>query len=140
MNRSKKIKTGVRIMTKKLVNNKIYLIIFILLIIIFMFPSIIHVIQTGKMTDVKFEMTWFYSYPQNQTEAWVNGICYVIIFSLIAFGYFKLVKHQKEIFKNVRQILLVILLVCVLVMFMIPFTSTDVYYYMAVRKSSKCLP
>ena len=118
-------------MLKKKVDEKIYIILFVFVSIILAVPSIIYLIK--NKTIYKFYQVWtfFFSIPSTATEKVVNALVLFVIISVLFLLYFLIMKKNKNIFKNAKTIIISIFLVSIIFALIIPFTSTDVYSYIA---------
>lgn len=101
-------------------------ILFIIVCIMFAVPSISYYIK--NKTVFKFE-NWF-KFLLNDTDRIEQTIIYIIILSSLSIIYFLLVKKRNEIFKNTNKMFIFIAIVAVIFIAVIPFTCSDVFYYL----------
>lgn len=115
----------------KLKNKINYKMLFILLSIAFISPSIVYLLRGRKIIDLVSSFTFFFTNPTTKfTPAKIIGsLFFVSIFVAIAFVYYKILKNFKNEFKNNKKITIFILGVSLLFFIMLPLTSTDVFYY-----------
>lgn len=111
--------------------NKKYIIAFFICSVMFALPSIIYMIQNKTVYRFAWMCTYFLRRPFTQSEALLNAIIFFALFSLLFLMYFFILKKHKDIFKNKKQILLVVIVIALLFMVIIPYTSSDVYSYIA---------
>lgn len=92
-------------------------------------PSVLYLINNRTVNG--FEN--YYTYSLTRYEGVIRGIKdgiliigLLLIFSII---YFLLIKNEKKIFKNKRQILIFIMIISFAFMIILPYLSSDIYYY-----------
>ena len=108
--------------------NKIIKIVFILLNILFAIPSIIYL---GKnKTVMNFNLYYNFFINPETNKFWATTI-YLTLFISIFVIYLIIIK-KKELFKNIKQILLYVALISLIYMIILPWTSSDIFYYMGV--------
>ncbi len=115
----------------KVKNKTNYKLIFIMLSIAFISPSIVYLLRGRKIIDLVSSFTFFFTSPTTQfTIAKIIGtVFFVGIFIAISFAYYKILKNFKSEFENNKKIWKFILVVSLLFFIMLPLTSTDVFYY-----------
>ncbi len=108
---------------------KIYIYLILLVTIILCLPSIIYLIK--NQTVNQFDS--YYTYTLARTDNIIISIisAVVVIGFLLIFGvlYLLIIKNEKSIFKNIKQIMLFIIIISALFTIMLPFLSSDIYYY-----------
>lgn len=112
--------------------NKInYKLIFILLSIAFISPSIVYILKGRKIIDLVSSFNFFFTNITTKfTPAKIIGTIFFIgIFIAIWFIYYKILKNFKDEFKDNKKMSIFILIVSILFLIMLPLTSTDVFYY-----------
>ena len=112
----------------KKMKNKVLKMSFIMLNILFIIPSIIYLIQNKTVFGYNIYYNFFIT---EQISKMLSTSIYLLIFLTIFVIYLKVIK-QKEIFKNIKQILIFIAIISFIYMFMLPWTSSDIFYYMGV--------
>ena len=112
-------------------NNKIYLRLMIVVSAIFAIPSIIYFIQNQTIYKFIWVWTYFFQKPLTQLDRIENTLAFVGLFTILFVLYIVVVKKHQQIFKNKKQIFIAIAIVSILFMIIIPYTSTDVYSYIA---------
>lgn len=108
--------------------NKILKIVFVILGVLLTIPSITYLTQ--NRTVMEFD-TYFNFFLNENTNKTIATIIYLLIFIAIMFVYINIIK-RKEMFKNIKQILKYVLLVSAIFVIMLPWTSSDIFYYMGV--------
>ena len=113
---------------KKEINWKI---IFILLSVAFISPSMIYLLQRRKIIDLVSSFTFFFT-----DSTWgitpgkvIGTIFFVGIFVALAFVYYKIIKNHKKEFTSGKKVAKFVIIVSLLFFIMLPLTSTDVFYY-----------
>lgn len=61
-------------------------------------------------------------------------ILYIIILPAISILYFLIIKRRKEIFKSIKRMFIFIAIVAVIFIAVLPFTCSDVFYYLGVGR------
>ncbi len=105
-------------------------ILFIISGIIFAIPSIKYYIK--NKTIYKFE-EWF-KYLLNDTDRLEQTIIYIIILISMTLIYFLIIKNRNKIFKNNKRIYIYIAIISIIFIVVIPFTCSDVFYYLGVGR------
>lgn len=116
---------------KEKFKRKICVTLFLILSLLFAVPSIIYLIKNKTVYKFVWMSTYFLRRPLTQNEGILNALIFFTLFSLLFLVYFLILKKHKKIFKNRRQIYILIIAVSLLFMFIIPYTSSDVYSYIA---------
>lgn len=116
---------------KKVANEKDLKIIFVLLCIAFISPSVAYVFTGGTIQNLVSSFTFFYTNATtNFTLAKLLGTIFFIgLFIAIVYVYFKILKNHDKIFKDNKEIVKFIVIVSCIFFIMLPLTSTDVFYY-----------
>lgn len=108
--------------------NKLNKIIFVILSVMFIIPSSIYIIQ--KKTILGFDIYYNFFITENISKT-ISTIIYLILFSLMSITYLKIVKNKKE-FDTIKELLKYIAIISIIFTFMLPWTSSDIFYYMGV--------
>lgn len=103
---------------------------FIISVIIFAIPSIKYYLQ--HKTIYKFE-EWF-KYLLKDTDRLEQTIIYIIILISMILIYFLIIKNRNKIFKNNKRMYIYIAIISVIFIVVIPFTCSDVFYYLGVGR------
>lgn len=108
-----------------------YKLIFILLSVALISPSIIYMLKGRKMIDLVSSFTFFFTYStwEITPEKVIGTILFVGIFIALAFAYYKIIKNHKKEFTNGKKVATFVTIVSILFFIMLPLTSTDVFYY-----------
>lgn len=111
--------------------NNIIKIIFIILCIMLAIPSIIYIIKNLDIynfnADFNFGMDLF-----NGNNKKSSAIIFTIIFITLSLVYIYIIKKNKKLFKNIKQILIFTIIVSIVFLVILPFTSSDIFYYMGI--------
>lgn len=110
--------------------NFILKIFFIISCIAFSIPSLVYYIK--NKTVFKFEQ-WF-RFLLNDSDRISQTLIYILILCAMTIGYYLIIKNRKSIFKNIKKIFLFIAIVSLIFVAVIPFTCSDVFYYLGVGR------
>ena len=111
--------------------NNIFIILFTICSAFFAVPSIIYIFQ--NKTIYKFSWVWTYLFkrPMTKMDCYINAFLFFVLFTAIFLLYFFVLKKHNKILKSKKQIFTLIIIASLLFMIIIPYTSTDVYSYIA---------
>lgn len=118
-------------MKEKLIKININLIIkilFILISIVFVVPSILYLIKNGTILGFKNYYNFFIDDGKNKV---LSTMIYLIVFLSLSAIYLYFIK-KKDSFKNIKQLLIYVAGVSIIFIAMIPWHSSDIFYYMGV--------
>ena len=115
---------------KKVNINLVLKIAFLITSILFVMPSIVYLIKNG--TVYKFDK-WF-CFLLDDSSRNVQTILYIIILSIMIILYSIILKRQKNIFKNIKDILIYTLIISSVYLCSITFTCSDVFYYLGIGR------
>ena len=108
---------------------KLPIIIFIITSIIFAVPSIIYLLQNKTIYRFHHVWTFLFRSPLTNNEKMVNAILFFTLFTIMFLAYVLIAKKHKQI--KLKTIVILVILVSVIFGVIIPYTSTDVYSYIA---------
>lgn len=111
-------------------SNIIIKILFGITSIFFVLPSLIYLFQKGTIYGFNKEFCFFL----NDSNRIMQTIVYLIILTISTILYSLIIKRQKEIFKDIKQILIFTGIICCIFLISIPFTSSDVFYYLGIGR------
>lgn len=114
--------------------------IFILLCVAFATPSIVYLITGKSISNLVSSFTFFYTNPSLEITPIkiISTILFLTIFLGISFVYYKIVKENKKVFIDNKQMAKFIIIVSIIFLIMLPLTSTDVFYYIGTGWSEAC--
>jgi len=115
---------------KKINNNLTIKILFVLASILFVLPSVIYLFNKGTL--YRFDK-WF-CFLLNDSNRIFQTLVYLVILSIMTILYCLIIKKQKDIFKNIKQVLVYTAIICCIYLASIPFTCSDVFYYMGIGR------
>lgn len=104
--------------------------IFIILLIISTIPSIIYLIQ--NKTILNFDK--YFTILFNDTDRLEQTLIYIIILAIITALYVLILKNRDKIFKNIKQVYIFIAISATICIFIIPFISSDIFYYLGIGR------
>lgn len=107
--------------------NKLLKISFILLSILLVVPSFIYIISNRTLVNFDIYFNFFLNENANKIIA---TITFLILFLILFVIYILIIK--KNVLKNIKQVLIFVSIISIIFLFMLPWTSSDVFYYMGV--------
>lgn len=111
--------------------NKKWLLLFIAVVICFAMPSIIYLAKNQSIYNFIYQWTFIFKIPKTILAKWINTISFIGLMSVMFILYILIIKHSNKIFKSKKQLIIAICIISVLFALIIPYTSTDVYSYIA---------
>ncbi len=111
--------------------NNLIKILFILASILFAMPSIIYFIQ--KRTTLQFGPYFQFLYDAPISRA-TQTLLYLFLLAILATLYLTIVKRRKDIFKNTKKMFLFIAIISIVFIAVLPFTCSDVFYYLGIGR------
>ena len=111
--------------------NKVILGLFIISSLIFAMPSIFYYIE--HKTIFKFE-PYFKFLLNDYIDRVEQTIIYIVILLILTILYFLIIKKRKEIFENNKKIFIFIAIIAIIFIAVVPFTCSDVFYYLGVGR------
>lgn len=111
--------------------NKKWLLLFITVVICFAMPSIIYLAKNQSIYYFIYQWTFIFKIPKTILAKCINTICFIGLMSVMFILYILIIKHSNKIFKSKKQLIIAICIILVLFALIIPYTSTDVYSYIA---------
>ena len=106
----------------------IFKIYFIIIAILFVVPSMVYLINNSSILGFKNYYNFFIDNGQNKI---LSTMIYIIIFISLSAIYLFFI-NKKEAFKNIKGLLHYVACVSVIFLIMIPWHSSDIFYYMGV--------
>lgn len=103
-------------------------IVFIILSISMVVPSVMYLATHGTI----FGFNTYYNFFINQeSNKQISTITYLLLFVLLIAIYIFFI-NKKECFKNIKQTIIYISIISGIFVIMLPWTSSDIFYYMGV--------
>ena len=115
---------------KKINLNQIIKILFALSCILFVLPSVIYLVRNGTV----FGFDKWFCFLLNDANRNMQTFLYLIILAIMTILYSLIIKRQKEIFKNIKQVLIYTLIISAIFLISISFTCSDVFYYLGIGR------
>ena len=112
-------------------NKKWVLTLFIAVVVCFALPSILYLIKNQSIYNFIYQWTFIFKIPKMISAKWINTISFIGLMSVMIILYILIIKHSNKIFKSKKQLIIAICIISVLFALIIPYTSTDVYSYIA---------
>lgn len=107
---------------------KIQKIIFIILNFLLIFPTIVYFIKNG--TVLKFD-TFYHFFINEEISRILSSSIYLGIIIGI-FTFYIIILKKKDLFKNIKQVLIFVAITSLILTITLPMTSSDIFYYMGV--------
>ncbi len=111
-------------------NNFILIIATIVIAILFAIPSIIYYIKFQSILPFDGGWTGLVKMSLNWNKQ-IGLIAFLIIFILYTLYYFLIIKKEKQIFKNKKQLFIFITIISIIFTIVIPYSCRDVFAYIA---------
>ena len=118
---------------KKIINDKesiILKILFVLASVMFVVPSIIYYINNKTV----FQFDQWFKFLLNNTDRFEQTIIYLIVLTILTILYIVLIKNRKKVSKNTKRMFIFIAIIAVIFVAVIPFTCSDVFYYLGIGR------
>ena len=109
--------------------DKLLIYLMILISIVLCIPSIVYLINNRTVDGFDAYYTYTLTKSNSETVRLGSGILVIgllIVFSII---YILLIKKENKIFKDKKQIFIFIILISFIFMMILPYLSSDIYYY-----------
>ena len=103
-------------------------IMFVIISILLIIPSFIYLLKNGTIAEFKTYYNFFINDGKNKV---LSTIVYICIFVGLSAMYLYFI-NKKEVFKNIKQLLKYVAGVSAIFIAMIPWHSSDIFYYMGV--------
>ena len=110
--------------------NKNAKIILLTMSILFLLPSIIYFYNNRTVYLFSEENTFFLTHFNSLIQA----ICFFILIVIFIIFYYIVIKNRNKLFKNTKSVFLYILLISLIFSFIIPFLSSDIFYYLGIGR------
>ena len=109
---------------------KIYLCLMVLISIILCLPSIIYLINNKTVDGFDSYYSYTLIKSKNEFQGTIAGIIIIGLLLIFSMLYFYVIKKNKEIFTNKKQIFIFVVIVSFIFMMILPYLSSDIFYYM----------
>ena len=109
---------------------KVILMVFVLIAIIFAVPSMKYLSENGTIRN----FNEYFKFCLDDTNRIEQTIIYLIILTLLTICYFLIVKNREKLFKNNKQMYMYIAIISLIFVMVVPFLSSDVFYYLGVGR------
>ena len=113
----------------KMFNNLIK-IFFVIAAIIFAMPSICYIIRNN--TILNFDK--YYKFLLNDIDITKQTLAYILSLTILTILYFLIIKHRQNMFKSNKNMLFFIGIISIIFIAVVPFTSSDIFYYLGVGR------
>ena len=107
-----------------------YKLIFLISCMAMMLPSVMYLCKNKTIINFSEWFTFFLHQPSNYIESISVAIIFGMLIIILMYFYFKILKNSQKEFDNIKSILLYVLIISLIFGIMIPFTTSDIFYYM----------
>ena len=111
-------------------SKRLLLIVFVLTAILFAIPSIQYLLENRTILN----FNEYFKFCLEDTNRVEQTIIYLIILTLLTICYFLIVKNREKLFKNNKQMYMYIAIISLIFVIVVPFLSSDVFYYLGVGR------
>ena len=111
-------------------SKKVIMVVFILAAILFAIPSIQYLLE--NKTIINFSE--YFKFCLDDSNSVEQTIIYLIILTVLTIFYFLIVKNRDNLFKSNKQMYMYIAIVSLIFVIVVPFLSSDVFYYLGVGR------
>lgn len=108
-------------------------IIFIFMSLLFAIPSIRYLIKFKTVYNFNDDLEFCFLLTNNISKL-TQTFVYFIILAILVICYLLIIKFRRKIFKNIKQIFSLIFIISFIFILVIPFLSSDVFYYMGIGR------
>lgn len=106
-------------------------ILFVIASIIFAMPSVIYLIQNKTI----FQFGPYFQFLYNaQVSRVTQTLLYIFVLAILSILYFRIVKNRKKLFQTTKKMFLFIAIIALIFVAVLPFTCSDVFYYLGVGR------
>lgn len=102
----------------------------ILISIVLCVPSIIYLINNGTVDGFDSYYTYTLKKTNNEMTGIISGIIIIGLLLIFSILYLFIIKKESKIFKTAKQIIIFIGIIAFIFMLILPYLSSDIYYYM----------
>ena len=111
-------------------DKNIFKILFVILSIILVVPSIKYLMQNRTLAGFNLFNTWILEKMPVGNKTLIDAICFTLIFIALVFVYIELLK--KDSFKSIKKVIIFIAINSVIFGIAIPYMTSDIFYYLGI--------
>ena len=111
-------------------SKKIILMVFVLVAILFAIPSMKYLLENGTILN----FNEYFKFCLDDTNRLEQTVIYLVILTGLTICYFLIVKNREKLFKSNKQMYMYIAIVSLIFVMVVPFLSSDVFYYLGVGR------
>ena len=116
-------------------NKKILNYLLIIVSICFAMPSILFLVKNKTVLNFNGELEFCFLLTKNINRLYQAGV-FVIIIALFLGIYYLIIKNRNILFKNIKEVYKLIITISLIFVVVIPFWSSDVFYYLGIGRLS----
>ena len=106
------------------------MLVFLLASILFAIPSIQYLLENRTIQN----FNEYFKFCLNDTSRLEQTLIYIIILTVLTIFYFLIIKNRNTLFKNNKQMYMYIAIISLIFVIVVPFLSSDVFYYLGVGR------
>ncbi len=115
---------------KKIKDINLIKLLYVIAAFVFIIPSIVYFVKNKTVLGFKKE----FRFLLNDVNTLKQTIAYLIIITILISIYFLIIKRRKELFKDIKSVIIFILIISSIFVFTIPMLSSDVFYYLGIGR------
>ena len=117
---------------KKLKEVNLIKIVFLMAGIMFIMPSLNYMIKNKTVLGFDKE----FKFLLNDVNSIKQTIIYLVVITILILIYFLIIKKRKELFKNIKSVMIFILIISSIFILTVPVFSSDIFYYLGIGRLS----
>ena len=106
------------------------MLVFLLASILFAIPAIQYLLENRTIQN----FNEYFKFCLNDTSRLEQTLIYIIILTVLTIFYFLIIKNRNTLFKNNKQMYMYIAIISLIFVIVVPFLSSDVFYYLGVGR------
>lgn len=115
---------------KKIKNINLIKLLYVITSIMFIIPSVLYLINNKTILGFKKE----FKFLLNDVNTNKQTIVYLLVITILILIYFLIIKKRKELFKDIKSVMIFILIISSIFIFTVPMFSSDVFYYLGIGR------
>lgn len=104
--------------------------LYIIASVLFISPSVLYLINNKTVLNFKKE----FRFLLNNVNTVKQTMVYLLVITILILIYFFIIKKRKELFKDIKSVMIFILIVSFIFIFTVPMFSSDVFYYLGIGR------
>ena len=112
---------------------KIFKTLLVVISICFIIPSIIFLIKNKTVYNFTGDLEYKFLLTNNIDRLY-QALVYLLIIILYIVFYYLIIKNRNKLFKDIKQILIYVLIVSAIFILAVPFWCSDIFYYLGIGR------